>query len=131
VTKLRNANLYLQFGKFLMTGLLNTGFGYAVFAVFLALGLSSSTALFLATAGGALFNYHSTKSLVFGCETMHAWSRFLLLYVAVYVVNIVLLVGMERVGLKSLLAQGILALPIALISFTGQKVFVFKSEASA
>jgi putative flippase GtrA len=131
MTGLRNtpsmrAGLYLQFAKFLAVGLLNTGFGYGIFALFLALGLSSSTALFLATAGGALFNYHTSRSLVFRAASMHAWTQFLLLYLAVYVINLILLVGMERAGLKSFVAQAILVLPIAAISFIGQRLLVFK-----
>jgi putative flippase GtrA len=43
--------------RFLLVGVLNTAFGYLLFALLLALGLKVPLALLLATVGGVLFNF--------------------------------------------------------------------------
>ena len=53
------------FVKFVLVGILNTAFGYLVFALLLFLGLHYTLAVILSTIAGVLFNFKTTGTLVF------------------------------------------------------------------
>lgn len=78
--------------KFLGVGLLNTAFGYGIYAVLVFIELPYLLALFLATVAGVIFNYFSIGRVVF--EARGGWlvfGKFITAYVIVYIVNAALL----------------------------------------
>lgn len=78
--------------KFLGVGLLNTAFGYSIYAVLVFIGLRYLLALFLATVAGVIFNYFSIGRMVF--EARSEWlvfRKFIAAYVIIYIVNAALL----------------------------------------
>ena len=54
--------LWLRFGA---VGLLNTAFSYTVFALLELMGCWSAVALAASTIAGVLFNFHTSRRLVF------------------------------------------------------------------
>ena len=54
-----------RFLKFILVGLLNTAFGYAVYAVLLFAGLDPQPALATSFGIGVIWNYFTTARLVF------------------------------------------------------------------
>src|SRR5262245_36081654 len=95
------------FARFLAVGVLNAGFGYLAFALFLFF-LPRPVALFCAYVLGVVFNFHSTAIGVFNEYRYRLLMRFVLAYVFVYLVNLGLLEALCRVaGLSDLVAQAI------------------------
>ncbi len=114
----------LQFVRFIAAGLLNTAFGYTVFVVLIWAGMGSLAALVLATAAGVLFNFQTSRALVFR-DQRAGMLRFASVYIVMIGVNWAALSALERLGLQPWAAQGVLTLPLALLSFAAQKFLVF------
>jgi putative flippase GtrA len=110
------------FLRFAAAGLLNTLFGYAIFAGLLLLGVNQLAALILAAAAGTLFNFQTSR-LVF--RSRGRALRFVAVYAAVLALNWSGLRAAVHFGLAPLPAQALLCLPVATLSFIGQKFFVF------
>ncbi len=78
--------------KFLVVGLLNTAFGYSIYALLVFIELPYLIALFLATVAGVIFNYFSIGRMVFKARGgWAAFGKFIAAYAIVYLVNAALL----------------------------------------
>lgn len=78
--------------KFLSAGILNTVFGYFVYALLLFIKTPYFIALFVATAAGVVFNYFSFGRMVFhGVSSWFVFGKFVVAYALIYGVNAVLL----------------------------------------
>jgi putative flippase GtrA len=106
-----------RFLRFLAVGVLNTAFGYAVYAVLVVTGLSPQPALAAAFALGVIWNYATHARLVFGTQGVRRLPAYVAAYVAIYAVNALALGGAIRAGVSPLVAQGVLAVLMAAISF--------------
>jgi len=111
--------------RFIAVGLLNTAFGYAMFAVLIRLGVPAGPALVVATLLGIAFNFQTSRRLVFRAHGR--WLRFLAVYGFVLAVNWALLRAARAEGIGPLWAQAALVLPLAALSFLGQRLFVFNA----
>lgn len=81
-----------QAAKFLLTGLINTLFGYGLYAALVFCGIYALLALLVSTIGGLLFNYFSFSRIVFsGIGGPMVLLRFLISYFVVYSVNSIML----------------------------------------
>lgn len=116
-----------QFVKFLLVGFLNTLFGYSVFALLLFVGVHYAAALFFATFFGILFNFKTTGILVFRSRDNRLVFRFFAVYGVCYGINLGVLTLLKALPISLYHLQGILVLPMAFLSFTLNKRFVFKS----
>ncbi|MFB9264647.1 GtrA family protein [Bradyrhizobium erythrophlei] len=115
----------VNFGKFVLVGIVNTAFGYAVFVLFYLLLGSHHLAITLATACGAVFNFHSTGWLVFRSRRISALLPFVAGYTAIWLVNILLLDKLITFAISPL-ARQTLALPLlALLSYAINRYLVF------
>lgn len=122
----------LRFPKFVVTGIVNTLFGYALYSLALLWGgLQPPIALAVATLAGALFNYFTTARLVFEERRLHRLPRFLLVYGGVYGLNLALLALFMRLWHDPLAAQA-LALPfVVLLSYAAMTFWVFPQQGRA
>ncbi|MCX7194008.1 MAG: GtrA family protein [Proteobacteria bacterium] len=78
--------------RFLGVGLLNTAFGYGIYAGLVFIELPYLIALFLATVAGVIFNYFTIGGMVFKARSgWRVFGRFIAAYVIVYIVNAALL----------------------------------------
>lgn len=85
---LANASIAVKLLRFVGTGVLNTVFGYVVYAALILLGLPYLTALLVATVLGVIFNYFSFGRMVFdGHMNGRVFGKFLLAYALIYAVN--------------------------------------------
>jgi putative flippase GtrA len=112
--------LWSRFG---ITGVLNTGFGYSVFALLELVGIWPGAALAGATIAGAGFNFQTSRRLVFHSRGHVLW--FIAVYCVVFALNWVALRALRGRGLSDLGSQALLIAPIAVISFLGQQRYVF------
>jgi len=115
-----------RFIKFLVVGVLNTAFGYSLFAFFLFIGLHYVLASLLGTIIGILFNFKTTGRLVFDSSDNTLISRFFGVYTFIYIFNIIMLRLFEINGFVDMYINGlILLIPSAVVSFVLNKNFVF------
>lgn len=91
-----NRRLYAQgIIKFLLVGVLNTVFGYAVYAFLIFIGVPYLTALFISTVAGVIFNYFSFGRIVFRSQGgFLVFGKFVFVYGVVYAVNACLLAAL-------------------------------------
>lgn len=115
----------VSFVKFVLVGVANTAFGYALFALFYLLLGSHQLAITLATVCGAVFNFHSTGRLVFRSRSRSALLPFVAGCAAVWLLNILLLEGLTALAISPLAGQT-LALPLlVLLSYAINRYLVF------
>ncbi len=112
--------------RFLATGLLNTLVGYGLYAVFLFFGLNYTLSLTLATILGVLFNFKTIGKLVFGSNDNKLIFKFILVYVITFIANLLLIKTLVKLDLSAYVAGIIVIIPLAAVSFTLNKYFVFK-----
>jgi putative flippase GtrA len=109
--------------RFLAVGLLNTGFGYVIFALLIAVHLAEPIALIGAAMAGIAFNYKTLSLLVF--KSPGSLLRFLGAYTLVIGLNTGALRALNGMGFGALAAQAVLTGPAAALSFFLQRYYVF------
>jgi len=104
------------FFRFILTGILNTIFGYGVFIAFLYFGLQYKIALLLSTTIGVMFNYFSFARLTFSAKiNWISFARFVVAYVIIYLVNLEVLIWlMDFAKIGPYLGQ-LICLPINIL----------------
>jgi putative flippase GtrA len=106
-----------KFLRFLAVGVMNTAVGYGLYAVLVLAGLGPQAALTLAFAIGVLWNFGTHARLVFGIEGYGRLPAYAAAYIAIYAVNAVGLSRAVAAGVHPLVAQLVLALLMAALSF--------------
>lgn len=106
-----------RFARFVVVGLVNTGFGYAVYSLLLWLGLEPQAALILSFAIGVMWNYFTTARLVFRVSGFRRLPAYVGAYVVVYSANALCLNMALSHGVNPFLAQGVLTPIFAVLSF--------------
>lgn len=116
--------------KFLGVGMLNTLFGYGIYAGLVFINLPYLIALFMATLAGIIFNYFSFGRMVFKARGgwLMFW-KFILAYAVVYVINAILLSILTQVfNLNPYLGQVVCILPNVVISWLLMSNWVYKND---
>ena len=106
-----------QFLRFIVIGVINTIFGFAVYALLVTVGLSAQPALAIAFVIGVVWNYFTHARFVFDNKGLSKMPIYALAYVVVYGFNAVSLDAAQGMGLGPLTAQAILAPVAAVLSF--------------
>lgn len=116
--------------RFIISGILNTLFGYAAYAVLLFVGFSYPIALLSATILGLVFNYFNFRKFVFfGYPDWLDFFKFAIVYVAIYAFNAFgLWILTEDFFLNPYIGQVIFILPSALLGWLLMNYWVFKKE---
>lgn len=115
-----------RFIKFLFVGGINTLFGYTSFAILIFLKLDYRIALLIATVCGVLFNFKTIGTLVFKKKSNRLITRFVIVYLLTYLLNIGFLQITNHLGISLLISQLFLLFPLAIISYFLNQKFVFK-----
>jgi len=114
------------FYRFLLIGIINTIFGYSIFAFGIFLGLQSWLALLLSTILGIIFNFKTFGSFVFNSRDASRFINFIASYGALYLINLFLLKLLGYISLDPYLAGFLALFPMSILSFLFNKKFVFK-----
>lgn len=116
--------------RYVLVGVLNTGFGYLIYASLLFLGLGYQLANFLSLVVGILFSFKTQGHLVFNNPDNRLLGRFVIGWVLIYVCTIALIGRIIAFGFDAYSA-GALALPFSVaLSYPMQKYFVFRQPAA-
>ena len=116
------------FVKFILVGILNTAFGYLVFALLLFLGLHYTLAVILSTVAGVLFNFKTTGTHVFKNHNNKLIFKFVAVYTITTTLGIIILRMAELAHINLYLAGLVSTGICAIISFLLNKNWVFKYE---
>lgn len=106
-----------RFIKFLFVGLINTGFGYAVYAILVLFKTPPQIALLAMFVIGVLWNYMTTARFVFDVSGFGRLPAYCLCYVAIYLLNAGALQAAINLGVAPLIAQAVLTPVIAVLTF--------------
>ena len=122
-------NISYTFLKFIFVGILNTAFGYLIFAICIFLKCHYTLAVLISTILGILFNFKTTGCLVFKNNNNKLILKFLLVYTATYFFSVGVLWLFSQFGLKNMYINFLVVLPAnALLSYYLMKSFVFKNK---
>ena len=116
------------FVKFILVGILNTAFGYLVFAALLYFGLHYTLAVVLSTIAGVIFNFKTTGTLVFKNNNNKLIFKFVAVYALTCIIGIMVLRLAELVNVNLYLAGMVSTGICAIIAFILNKNWVFKYE---
>jgi glycosyltransferase involved in cell wall biosynthesis len=112
--------------RFLVVGVVNTLFSYAVYAAFV-FGTSVRWASLVSLIAGILFGFLTQGKIVFLGFGKWSFLKFLLVWAALYHVFVVLVLLAESVGLNNYLGGAMATPVIAVLSYLLQSRFVFPS----
>lgn len=119
-------NISKSFIKFILVGILNTVFGYSVFALFNFLGFHYSMSTLLSTVIGILFNFKTTGCLVFNNNNNRLLFRFIMVYCITYFFTVLVLTVLSKLNLNNMYINYAVVLPVnALLSYYLMKKIVF------
>jgi putative flippase GtrA len=119
-----------QLKRFILTGTINSGFAYFVYAVcdrFLHLGYI--WAVIVSWCLGVCFSYMMFRTFVFteGDRSWKSFQRFIPTYVFLLIVNIIgMHILVDIAHWNSLIAQAVVIPGCAVLSFIFNRIFVFK-----
>lgn len=114
-----------RFVRFLLVGMMNTVFGYCAFAVLILLNLHYAVAALFSTMCGILFNFNTTGRLVFGNRDHSLLGRFFGVYAITYGLSVGALRISNAYEWNVLIAAAVLIPPMAIVSYTLNRMFVF------
>ncbi len=112
--------------RFLAVGLVNTGFGYASYVLFVAAGCPLWFTVVGSTILAMTFNYLTYGGLVFGGMSMRAAPRFALVNLIVAGLNFIMLRLLTSHGIGPILAEAILLPMLASLGYIGMRCLVFR-----
>ena len=118
-----------KFIKFLSAGILNTVFGYSIYAFFLFINTPYLLALFAATIAGIIFNYFTFGRMVFhGRDGRFILGKFVIAYALIYGVNAAILGVLTIVFFMSpYLGQAICIMVSVFLSWLLMNYWVYKN----
>lgn len=103
--------------RFLIVGGVNTAFGFVLYSLGILAGLQVWVALMLGNVAGTVFSFYTTGSYVFRELSLSRFPRFIVCYLVVYLVNLAALGAIAPWLGDKILAQAVLALPMAGLSY--------------
>ena len=116
-----------QISNFIFVGVINTLFGYTVYAILISVGFSYVISALFATIIGMLFNFKTIGRYVFGVASYGLMNRFFAVYLIVLLVNISIIKIIKMYDYNDYVAGLAAVVPCATISFIFNKFFVFKA----
>ncbi|QFT71172.1 GtrA-like protein (plasmid) [Labrenzia sp. THAF35] len=103
--------------RFLGAGIINTAFGYGVFAILVLAGVHPQVALVAQFGLGVIWNYSIHARFVFGVSGFGRLPLYGLAYVAAYAFNALLLAALTGAGIPALGAQLLSLPPVVALSY--------------
>jgi len=117
-----------RFVRFLLVGGINTAFAYAVYAMFLFVGLNYALANLLSLIASVLFSFKTQGKLVFNNTGRGLFFRFTICWGLIYLCNIGFIRQMLIFGLNPYWAGALAIPPIVVLSYLLQKYLVFNTK---
>lgn len=117
-----------QIVRFIAVGVVNTLFGYSIYALLIYLGLNYMVAVLFATVAGVLFNFKTIGRYVFKSSDSSLFFKFIVVYSLIYGINVGLIWLFSLWNIDYYTAGFLAIVPCAAISFILNKLFVFQEK---
>ena len=117
-----------RFIRFLIVGVINTIFGYSLFSLLILLNFRYEIAALISTACGIFFNFKTIGIIVFKNKKNTLIFKFIGVYAIIYLMQIFLLKQLIAYKINLFVAGALILLPLALVSYTLNKIFVFPKD---
>jgi putative flippase GtrA len=111
---------------FLVAGLVNTGFGYGVYALAVWSGIVPAVAVIVSTIAGVAFNFR-TLGAVFAARGMARLPHFVAVYAVLSPLNIGVLHAAQRAGAGPYLAEALALAVVVPLTYLAMRLVVFPS----
>lgn len=111
--------------RFFIVSGLNTVFGYGLFALLIFIGVAYPLALLIGTIAGILFNFKTIGVVVFKNNNNILIFKFFGVYGITYLFNLGGLALFKSIDFNIYWSGAILLIPIGLLAFLLNKIFVF------
>ena len=115
-----------QITKFLIVGIINTMFYYILYSMLIYLHLDYKLCVLIATIFGLLFSFKTFGSYVFENRDKKLIYKFILVYLVLYILNIILIDTFEKIFYNYYISGLIAILFLSIFTFILNKYFVFK-----
>ncbi len=115
-----------RFIRFLIVGVINTGFGYGLFALLIYVNFHYTLASLVSTILGVIFNFKTTGIIVFRNNNNNLIFRFFFVYGITYALGLIFLYITNMLNISNYAAWAVWLVPAAIISYFLQKVIVFR-----
>ncbi len=113
--------------RFFMVAGLNTAFGWCVFSLLIFIGLHYTLAALIGQVIGIFFNFRTYGALVFRNKELNLLPRFIAVYVLMYLCNVGGMTALKWLfGLNDYVVSAIMCVPVGLLGFVLNKLFVFE-----
>ena len=119
-----------RFIRFLLAGGLNTLFGFSVYSAAIWADLPVWAALLAANVTGVAFNFVTTGGYAFRRLLLAHFPRFLAAYLSCFIINWGLIRWLAHGVPNAIVAQAILTLPMAVLSYLIMSRWVFVEPTS-
>jgi len=121
-----SGRLSKRFVRFLVVGVINTGFGYGLFALLIYFKLHYTIASLVSTILGVIFNFKTTGIIVFKNSNNQLIFRFFFVYGITYLLGLLFLYFTNMLKISNYTAWAVWLVPAAIISYFLQKSIVFR-----
>jgi putative flippase GtrA len=118
--------LHRELITFLIVGSLNTLFSYSLFCLFIYLGLNHLIAITLSFCCGVMLSFQTIGRFVFKSHDRERMIKFIILYISLYLFNLVFLDSLKYISHNWYLNGLITTIIGAGLSFIFNKIWVFK-----
>ena len=124
-----------QFIRFVLVAILNTAFGWCVYAALLWLIKLTPIpnpyvlASLLGYIIGIMFNFTTYSALVFKDRNKKLIFRFIMVYVVCWICNSLGIALLEHWHINNYLAGAITAIPVGFLGYVLNSIFVYKKKA--
>jgi putative flippase GtrA len=124
-------NFRILFGRysslrFLLVGVLNTAFSYAVYALLITIGLPIAWASLGALLIGVVWSFMTQGKIVFKKLSKASFFKFVLNWTVIYFLNVELIYKLIQFNMNAYSAAAVATIPVTIISYFSMKYIVFK-----
>lgn len=124
-------NFRILFGRhsslrFLLVGVLNTAFSYAVYALLITIGLPIAWASLGALLIGVVWSFMTQGKIVFKKLSKASFFKFVLNWTVIYFMNVELIYKLIQFNMNAYSAAAVATIPVTIISYFSMKYIVFK-----
>lgn len=122
----RSRHEWARLLRYYQAGLLNTAFGYGLYAALIVMGLNPYIAQIIAHTGGAMFNYVTYSKFAFR-DGQASLVRYMGAYAAQYLLSLGVLAAGITMGASPYLAGLISIIIVSAINYFLLKIFVYRA----
>lgn len=114
--------------RFLVLGVVNTGFSYGIYAALVFLGVNYALSNLASLVLGILFSFRTQSKFVFQHARSYVFLRYIGVWAVIYCINVSVIALLMKFGWNAYISGALAIIPTAACSYFLQKLFVFSEH---